>query len=132
MTRSSTIVLIGAVLIAAAGCASGATAPTRDRAVISRAELTLDAVASLSAFDAIQRLRPGWLDPRGAASLSGETRFPAVLMSNTVRDDIAVLHTLPVDDVESIRYLDARDATTRFGTGYVNGLIEILPRTGPR
>ena len=130
MTRRSTLALLGVIALQACG---GGLAVGRDRAVISREELATDDIATLSAYDAVQRLRPGWLSPRGASSVSGSAnRFPGVMLSNNVMDDVAILHTLPVTDVESMRYLDARDATTRFGTGYVNGLIEIFPRTGSR
>ena len=32
-------------------------------------------------------------------------------------------------DVQTIRFMEGRDATTRFGTGYVNGLIVVTTRT---
>jgi hypothetical protein len=36
-----------------------------------------------------------------------------------------ILRSVSVANVEEIRFLDARDATTRFGTGYVSGAILI-------
>ena len=36
------------------------------------------------------------------------------------------LKTLRRDGVRELRFIPARDATTRFGTGYMAGVIEIL------
>ena len=40
------------------------------------------------------------------------------------------LHELPSASVRKIRTLDARDATTRFGTGHSAGAIIVLTRVG--
>ena len=137
MARTCTLALVGAILIALPGCASGpaegVATTRRDPDVITRDELAEQSIVSLSAYDAIQRLRPNWLRARGATSIVGSgDRFPGVLINNTARSDIEVLRTLATTDVESLRFVGAADATTRFGTGYVNGLIEVLPRVGGR
>lgn len=115
-------------------CASGPTGGARrDSSVIARAELDVDGVSGLMVYDAIQRLRPGWLAPRAATSISNGTGpLPAVLVGNAPRRDIEILRSIPVGDVAELRFVNARDATTRYGTGYVNGLIEVRPRTGAR
>jgi hypothetical protein len=138
----SRLALVGVILLAPAGCASApeeegfaterAAPVRRDPAVISREELADQSIVSLSAYDAILRLRPAWLNPRGTASLSNTgDRLPAVLINNS-RRTVDALRSLAVADVESLHMVEARDATTRFGTGYVNGLIEVLPRVGGR
>jgi hypothetical protein len=141
MARTCTLALVGAILISLPGCAGGAAegvaaegvaTARRDPDVITREELAQQSMVSLSAYDAIQRLRPNWLNPRGATSIvAAGSRLPAVLINNT-RQNAESLRTLAVSDVESLRFVEARDATTRFGTGYVNGLIEVVPRVGGR
>lgn len=116
------------------GCAGGPSGGgRRDSSVIQRSELEVDGVSTLTVYDAIQRLRPGWLAPRAATSVSnGAGPLPAVLVGNAPRRDVEILRSIPVGDVAELRYVNARDATTRYGTGYVNGLIEVRPRTGAR
>jgi hypothetical protein len=38
------------------------------------------------------------------------------------------LKSMRTTDIETIQFMDSRDATTRYGTGYVNGLIEVRTR----
>ncbi|HLA14370.1 MAG TPA: hypothetical protein VJZ25_05040, partial [Gemmatimonadaceae bacterium] len=42
--------------------------------------------------------------------------------------DIETLKTMPVQTIREIRYLSASDATTKYGTGYTNGVIEVYTR----
>ena len=126
-------VLTGSVLLSLACAGGGQAAPSRDADLIERIELEGDGIASLSVYDAIQRLRPAWLRPRGATSVSNSGGpLPAVLVNDSPRRDIEILRSIGVADVAELRYIDARDATTRFGTGYVNGMIEVRSRTGSR
>jgi hypothetical protein len=36
------------------------------------------------------------------------------------------LRTISARDVQYVRFLSAPDATTRFGTGYISGVIEVV------
>jgi hypothetical protein len=42
--------------------------------------------------------------------------------------ELDVLRNIAVQDVESIRFIPARDATTLYGTGYGGGVIEVTTR----
>jgi hypothetical protein len=82
-----------------------------------------------NAHEAVQRLRPAWLRHRGAASLQDPTpSLPVVYVDGSRRGSIEELERISVSDVEEIRYLPARDATTRFGTGHAAGVIEVRTR----
>ena len=74
MTRTCTLALVGAILISLPGCAgapaNGLAPIRRDPTVISAEELTAQDIIPLSAFDAINRLRPRWLTRRGTTSLA--------------------------------------------------------------
>ena len=68
-----------------------------------------------SLYQAVQTLRPYWLRPRGANSLSGPSEV--VLFVNgspygTVRD----LNTITIDSVMEIQFMSASEAGARYGT----------------
>lgn len=77
-----------------------------------------------NAYDAVQRLRPRWLQARSG----GTEDLPATFVNGQHRGDYQALSSVPVTDIESIRYLAARDATTLYGTGYPGGIIEVTTR----
>jgi hypothetical protein len=79
-------------------------------------------VSSLSAFDAIQRLRPQWLQARAGQDL------PRVVMNGSLMGGVDNLRSIQVGDLTSMRFRNGRDATTRYGTGYGGGAIELSTR----
>jgi outer membrane cobalamin receptor len=90
-------------------------------------------MANLSAFEAIRLLRPRWLQSRGTSNIRGAQggrTYPVVMVdgsrsgSGTLED----LRQITVEDVESIRFIPGRDATTLYGTGYGGGIIEVTTR----
>ena len=122
------ITLVLAVLPAACATSSGSDDQTRrNRYLISPEELATQ--PPLTAFEAIQRLRPSWLQSRGPVSSGAATRsFPQVMMDGIPLGDVNMLRDIPTDNVLEFRFISARDATTRFGTGYMAGVIEIITR----
>ncbi len=46
------------------------------------------------------------------------------------RRELADLNRMSTADIETMRYLSASDATTRYGTGYIGGVIEVTMRSG--
>lgn len=114
--------------LALQACASGGGGATdgvrRDPNLLTAADMV--DVNNLSVYDAVQRLRPNWLRPRGATSVvSAGDNVPAVMVDNAFHN-LDYLRNLQVNGVDLIRYIDARDATTRYGTGYVNGIVEVV------
>ena len=74
-----------------------------------------------SAFDAVQRLRSSWLQPRGGSGL------PTVFRNSTAwGPDPRMLETIGLEEVAEIRFLSGTDATTRFGAGYLGGIIQVI------
>jgi hypothetical protein len=53
-----------------------------------------------------------------------------VLLNNRVIPDIEVLRSMREGDLLQARFISPADATTRFGTGWANGLIEITLKRG--
>lgn len=91
----------------------------RDRNVILRAEY-ID-LGVINAFEVIRRLRPQWLRNRGIPVLP-------VVYVNDIQDTFDILAILHLPDIIKLEYLDAFQATGRFGTGHGNGAILVFTR----
>ena len=130
--------LVSSCILAAVGCASAAPgtgdpAP-RDPAASSEAALEvltgdeLRATGIGNVYDAVRRLRPLWLQARaGAASAVGPRggAMPLVYLAGVPHGTLQALRTMNVDQVRRIEFINARDATTRFGTGHTGGVIMV-------
>ena len=88
----------------------------------------LEALETMSAYDAIQRLRPTWLQSRGPTSLGGGPTLPRLHINNSRTSALDELRTIPIHEVETMEYMGPGDATTLFGTGYPGGVIELRTR----
>jgi hypothetical protein len=87
----------------------------------------------LSVFEAIRRLRPTWLRYRGQSVVtSPEREGLRVYLDGSFYGNADAVGQLRVSDVEEIRFLDAREATLRFGTGHTVGAILVSSRKGER
>lgn len=85
------------------------------------------------AWELVKRLRPRFLSTRGAASFgnaaSGRAApYAKVVVDGVGRGELHTLRQIPVMHVIEIRYLSAADASTRYGTGYDGGAIEVKTR----
>ena len=130
MTRSAAVLLALVLALDLGACASsggggGTSAPRRNPNQLTAAELNEPSVISLTLLDAIQRLRPTWLRQRGATSISAGGDVLPRVMINESPSSIETLRTLRPSDVSSAEYMSGADATTLYGTGYVNGLIRV-------
>ena len=131
--------LVGAIALAVFGCGGGgagtsaqpATARTRGAAnVITEAEINSGAYQN--ALEAVQNLRPSMLIPRGVGSdatgLSAAT-IPIIIYMDDVRlGEPSSLTNIPANRVKEIRFMNARDATTRYGTGHSSGVIVVTTK----
>lgn len=121
------IVLLCTVTLA--GCATAAGGARSTSSIITAEDLE-SLGPGITVHEAIERLRPNWLRDRGVNSPTPqfETDTLPRLHVDATPYPIEALQTLRISDIQTIRFMDARDATTRFGTGYVNGLIEVSTR----
>src|SRR5215813_4062155 len=130
------------VLLTSAGCATvqpntASSSPTRtdsafdhrsgaDRNVITTTEIT---PAMLTAYDVVRYRRPRWLFGRGAVpSDDGKPETPLVYLEGVRYGALDALNSINALDVAELRFLDARDATTRFGSGHTTGVILVTLR----
>ena len=133
MKTRSFALLLAAVAIVPIGCASktggaAATQQSSSRPRTSRDVITAEELATIdaqTALQAVQRLRPNFLQTRGGASMSvnsGPVNV-VVYVDQTRMGGPNTLSQIPVTEVREIRYLNATDATQRYGTGHGAGAI---------
>lgn len=118
-------VLLGTLLVA---CTSAATTRERrpgDQNLLAAAEIERSSAGTL--HEAIQLLRPHFLFSRGRSSLRApNSQRPTVVVNSVPQASFESLRSISARDVEYVRFLSAAEATTRFGTGYINGVIEVV------
>lgn len=124
MRRTSFLSLLAVVILGSACASSGQ--PNQSRPRRSRNLITADELSGLSvstAYEAVRRLRPAWLQARGRSPL------PVVYRNNSRwGGDPSSLQGIRVGSVSEMRFLSASDATTRYGTGFAGGVILVVTR----
>jgi hypothetical protein len=132
LRRNGTYVLVVGFLVG--GCASPGAAPAPAGGGRSRNLITQDEIQQSSArtaFELVQTLRPEYLRSRGMTSASDNAReggLPVVYVDGVQYGSVASLTNIAPGTIREIRYLRAQDATTRFGTGVANGVIEVITK----
>lgn len=82
-----------------------------------------------SAYDVIQKLRANFLSYRGETTFNKTSSpYPSVYLDGQLFGAITTLKTIPAMQISSIRLYRSWEATTKFGTGNMGGVIEILTR----
>ena len=89
----------------------------------------IEALADGTAFTIVQVLRAGWLRARTQATLRiPQPAYAHVFVDELYFGPLESLRQVSSSEIERIEYLDARNATTRYGTGYLGGIIRIIIR----
>ncbi len=102
-----------------------ATAPRRGGPnLILRAEL--EEYRGESVYRTIEFIRRRWIRP--IRSTGARSVYARVVIDGSRRRELSDLRSMSVDAIETMRYLSATEATTRYGTGYPGGVIEITTR----
>ena len=132
MRASSPIFLLLSLVLGA--CVSGSASrpgPGSDTNVITEEELA--AFPGTSAYDAVSRLRAQWLRGRSGTFRSETGRnYPQVFVDGRPWGGIESLQQIDISQIGQIHFISAADATTRFGTGYPAGIIEVITKRTPR
>lgn len=113
--------LLGVTACSMAGGGGGSTGP-----------ITLSQVEEFgfgSALTVVQRLRPRWLTAR----TQGTPRNPSpayahVFLNQLYFGPLGSLDQISSTEIDRIEYINARDATTQYGTGYLGGIIRVTTR----
>lgn len=125
-------VLAALVMVITSACASGSSSggqrmsTTRD--VITQEEIAARAADASTAFQIIQKLRPQMLTGRGYTMSTpndptADQMVPKVYVDNVMFGEMSSLNNVAATQVLEVRFISARDATTRWGTGHVGGVI---------
>lgn len=119
----------------AATPAAVATAPQRPARgsanLITSAEIEAAGVDMLNALQLVERLRPMMMRARNqtAGSMGAGSTFGVIAYVDDVRlGELDALATVMRATVREIRYINATDATTRWGTGHSNGVIQVITK----
>ena len=117
--------LLTSLLVACSSATAARTPRGGDRDVLAAAEIELSNAGTL--HEAIQRLRPHFLFSRGRTSLRAPNNMrPAVIVNSVPQASLESLRSISARDVQYVRFLSAPEATTRYGTGYMAGVIEVV------
>ncbi len=122
--RHILLALLVAATATATACGTARTGPTatRNADVITAEELERSDIGS--AYQAIERLRPRFLRVRGPSSIQDPAADRVVVYVDNSRIGYAdVLRDMQASEIREIRYLNAGEATSRFGTGHAAGVI---------
>ena len=132
--RTIGVLLLVTSLVLTACSSSGGSAGGTARVSTGgpRDDITRDMIETLAqdtAFGLVQQLRARWLSARTQGTLNNpEPAYAAVFVDDFRFGGIQSLHQISSNQIERIEYLNARDATTRYGTGYLGGIIRVLTR----
>ncbi len=111
-------------------CASGGGAGAPEAPRPNPNLITAEEIANAhvqNALDAVRQLRPRFLMTQGGTTRSHGVQ---VMVDEVPRGGASALGSINASDILEIRYLDANEATMKYGTGYTGGLI--LVKTGSR
>lgn len=101
--------------------------PTGNPNVVTREEL--EAVGTGSVYDAIVRRHGLFLKDRGRTSIYGKNIPRAVVfIADTEYGIIETMRNLPAERFEMVRYYSDTEAAAKFGSEYIGGVIQLIPR----
>jgi hypothetical protein len=138
--RNALLCAVGVFVLGCGGGGSGTAAQPESGAAprVSRGtsnlitESEISATAYQNALDVVQNLRPAMLIPRGVGSdASGTmtTSIPIIVYMDDVRlGEPSSMVNIPASRIREIRFMNARDATTRWGTGHSSGVILVTTK----
>jgi hypothetical protein len=131
MNRLSLRILVPILILAACQSGPGTGRSTHGNSnLITAQELAeLEESAVLTAKQAVQRLRPRWLQARSAGYTERHT--PAVFRDGVPMGGLERLEEMDIRTIQEIRYLSGSDATNRYGTGYPGGIIMVATKGRP-
>lgn len=127
------LALSSVVLLAGTVHAQDLTVKTKPKSggsnLITQAEIEYASVTT--ALEAIQRIRPRMLQRRmGSPTDKGEGGEIVVYLDNAKYGSPDQLSSIGADRIKEIRFLNASDATIKYGTGYTEGVILVVTKTG--
>lgn len=123
-----TFAIAAAALLTLGGCSpKSARVPPQDRNLITADEIAKS--NATNAYEAVERLRPAFLRTRGSQSLQNqEPPTPMVYVDGMRYGTLQTLASVPTIGIVTIQYLNAIEATQRYGFGNEGGAIMIVTK----
>jgi hypothetical protein len=94
--------------------------------------ITEDQIArtdATTAYEAIKVIQPNFLVSRGQTSFyDTSSPLPNVYLDNVAYGSISTLTLIPARDIAMIRLYRSWEATYKFGTGNMGGVIEVVTK----
>lgn len=121
-----TAIIRPAIFLLLSACAARTPAATRslpDRSVITQREILEHRFETV--YDAIQALRPIWLQTRGTNSMNATPTQIQVYLDNNRLGGVETLSTINLGSVVYIRHYDGVAATARWGLDHGQGAIYV-------
>lgn len=128
MISARSLLALASVLVLAC------TPPRLGPGMVSNSQLItedeIEASRAANALEVIQKLRANFLSYRGETSLNTKqsTPYPTVYLDDQEFGPITTLRTIPASQISSIRLLRSWEASTKYGTGNMGGVIAISTR----
>lgn len=122
------LLLAAGLSAAAVGCGpapGGTPSAAYDRYVITAQEIATVEVRT-TALQMIERMRPNWLQSRGPSGVRGEAAV--VIYVNNQRVSESPLSRFTAGELTELRFLNAVEATQKYGTGHGSGAILLTTR----
>jgi len=137
---TSAKVLVLGILIGMTTCSTGGSMGTsggtaRAPGGTSRDYISRSQIESMdgTAFTVVQHFRPRWLSVRTQGTLlNPNPAYAIIFVDQLAFGPISTLNRISTTQIDRIEFLNARDATTLYGTGYMGGIIRVVTRnSGP-
>ncbi|MHB1192043.1 MAG: hypothetical protein ACYC6F_03275 [Longimicrobiales bacterium] len=125
LTALAALAIAAALTACASNSAGGGSGRSRD-APISTEELEKWSNEDLSTV--IQRVRPTWLQSRAIYTGIGRQEISVILDGIVQQSGLDLLRGFLAGDAREVSFMNARDATTLYGTGMSAGAIVILTK----
>jgi hypothetical protein len=113
--------ILSLLVSACAARAPSNPTPLPDREMLTQADLLEHHFAT--AFEAVEALRPNWMQTRGANTLLTAQAQVVVYLNDTRLGGVDTLKQITTPAIVAIRHFDGRAATARWGLDHGQGVI---------
>lgn len=98
--------------------------------LITESEVANAASGATNAYEVIERVRPSMLRRRTTSTGQGTGEGLSIVayVDEARSGDVESLRSISVGQIKEIRFISATDATQRWGTGHMNGVIQVISR----
>jgi hypothetical protein len=120
-TASVRPAILSLLVAACAARTPSGQGPLPDRDVLTQADLVEHHFAT--AYEAVQALRPNWMQVRGANTLLNPQNQVIVYLNDTRLGGVDTLKQITTPAIVTIRHLDGIAATARWGLDHGQGVI---------